>query len=208
MNISLFPLNLIVFPNESLNLHIFEPRYRQLVGDCIKQRTTFGIPVYMNGNIQEYGTEVKIVELSNQYEDGRMDVKTKGLRLFRLKKFVNPLPDKLHAGGEVEWITLDNEVDKLEKIWFIEALTELYEILKVTVQIKNTVELLSYEYGHKAGLSQKQEYELLTIESEGERLNFLTEHIRKSIPVVREMERTKSIIRMNGHFKNLDVLKL
>ena len=208
MNISLFPLNLIVFPNESLNLHIFEPRYRQLVGDCIKQRTTFGIPVYMNGNIQEYGTEVKIVELSNQYEDGRMDVKTKGLRLFRLKTFVNPLPDKLHAGGEVEWITLDNEVDKLEKIWFIEALTELYEILNVTVQIKNTAELLSYEYGHKAGLSQKQEYELLTIEEEGARLNFLTEHIRKSIPVVREMERTKSIIRMNGHFKNLDVLKL
>lgn len=208
MNLSLFPLNLIVYPNESLNLHIFEPRYRQLIGDAVKQRSTFGMPVYMNGNIQEYGTEVKILEITNQYEDGRMDVKTKGVRIFRLKSFINPMLDKLHAGGDVEWVTIDNEVDALGKIWFIEALKELYEVLNVNVPIKENIEFLSYEYAHKAGLSQKQEYELLTIESEGDRLEFLTEHIKKSIPTIREMERTKSIIKMNGHFKNLDALKL
>jgi Lon protease-like protein len=208
MNLALFPLNLVVYPNESLNLHIFESRYRQLVRDAIENKSTFGIPVFMQGSIQEYGTEVKIVELTNQYDDGRMDIKTKGLRIFRLKSFINPIPDKLHAGGEVEWVKIDDEVDALEKIWFIEALVELYEVLHVQVPIKEDIQYLSYEYAHKAGLSQKQEYELLTIESEGDRLRYLTEHIKKSIPTIQEMERTKSIIKMNGHFKNLDPLKL
>jgi Lon protease-like protein len=208
MNLALFPLNLVVYPNESLNLHIFESRYRQLVRDAIENKSTFGIPVFMQGSIQEYGTEVKIVELTNQYDDGRMDIKTKGLRIFRLKSFINPIPDKLHAGGEVEWVKIDDEVDALEKIWFIEALVELYEVLHVQVPIKEDIQYLSYEYAHKAGLSQKQEYELLTIESEGDRLRYLTEHIKKSIPTIQEMERTKSIIKMNGQFKNLDPIKL
>ena len=208
MKLPLFPLNLVVYPNESLNLHVFEPRYRQLLTDAIQQNTTFGIPVYMNGSIQEYGTEVKVLEVTNQYADGRMDVKTKGMRIFRLKTFINPMPEKLHAGGEVEWIKLDNTLDALEKIWFIEALQELYEVLNVQVTIKEQVEFLSYEYAHKAGLSQRQEYELLTIESEGDRLRYLTEHLQKSIPTIRQMEKTKAVIRMNGHFKNLDPLKL
>lgn len=207
MNLSLFPLNLVVYPNEALNLHIFEPRYRQLVNDCLEQNTTFGIPAFLNGHLQEYGTEVKIVEVSNRYEDGRMDIKTKGMRIFRLKTFFNPIADKLYAGGEVEFIELDNHVDALERIWFIAALQDLYTELNINVPIKENTPLLSYEYAHKAGLSQQQEYELLTMEEENERLHFLTEHIRKTIPTIREIERTKAIIRMNGHFKNLDPLK-
>ncbi len=206
--LSLFPLNLVVFPQESLNLHIFENRYRQLIGDCLKQRTNFGIPFYLNGQVQEFGTEVQIVEVSNQYEDGRLDIKTKGVRVFRLDTFVNPIPNKLHAGGEVAYIQTTNEVaDSLEKIWFLEELTILYEVLNVQVSIKDDLPFLSYYYAHKVGLSHEQEYELLQILTETERLQFLTTHLKKTVPVVREMERTKSIIKMNGHFKHLDPLK-
>lgn len=205
--LSLFPLNLVVYPNESLNLHIFEPRYRQLIGDCLRQRTNFGIPVYLNGQVQEYGTEVQIIELSNQYEDGRLDIKTKGLRVFNLQTFINPVPNKLHAGGKVTYLQTTDEADSLEKILFVEVLTELYEVSNMQVPINKDLPFLSYQYAHKIGLSQSQEYEVLTILSEGERLNYLTSHIKKTIPIVREMERTKSIVRMNGHFKNLDPLK-
>jgi ATP-dependent Lon protease len=51
----LFPLNLVVFPHEKLNLHIFEPRYRQLVRDCLEQNLTFGIPPFLDNYPQRAG---------------------------------------------------------------------------------------------------------------------------------------------------------
>lgn len=206
--LALFPLNLVVFPNENLNLHIFEPRYKELITNCLDERKTFGIPVFINNRVQEYGTEVKIIEVAKQYADGRMDIKTKGQRIFRLQTFANPMADKLYAGGEVEFIEIDNEADPLEKIWFTEVIAELYEILGLNLATPSKDSpYLSFEYAHKIGLSQQQEYELLSIQNEGERLRFLTEHLRQAIPVIREVERSKAIIRMNGHFKNLDPLK-
>ena len=56
----LFPLNLIVFPHEDLNLHIFEPRYRQLINECLDEKKTFGIPAFVNNKLLGYGTEVEV----------------------------------------------------------------------------------------------------------------------------------------------------
>ncbi len=207
MVLPLFPLNLVVFPQEELNLHIFEPRYKQLVNDCINQKSTFGIPVFLENKIQEIGVEVQITALVNRYPDGRMDIKTRGERIFRLKSFFNPMLGKMHAGGEVEFLESEEDSDMLQRLLFIEAVSQLYEILNVKAELKSDVPFLSYQYAHKVGLSLKQEYELLTLLAESERIEYLTEHLRKSIPIVREMERTKQVIRMNGHFKNLDPLK-
>jgi hypothetical protein len=207
MVLPLFPLNLVVFPQEELNLHIFEPRYKQLVNDCINQKSTFGIPVFLENKIQEIGVEVQITALVNRYPDGRMDIKTRGERIFRLKSFFNPMLGKMHAGGEVEFLESEEDSDMLQRLLFIEAVSQLYEILNVKAELKSDVPFLSYQYAHKVGLSLKQEYELLTLLTESERIEYLTEHLRKSIPIVREMERTKQVIRMNGHFKNLDPLK-
>lgn len=207
MVLPLFPLNLVVFPQEELNLHIFEPRYKQLVNDCINQKATFGIPVFLENKIQEIGVEVQITALVNRYPDGRMDIKTRGERIFRLKSFFNPMLGKMHAGGEVEFLETEEDSDMLQRLLFIEAVSQLYEILNVKTELKSDVPFLSYQYAHKIGLSLKQEYELLTLLAESERMDYLIEHLRKSIPIVREMERTKQVIRMNGHFKNLDPLK-
>jgi len=207
MVLPLFPLNLVVFPQEELNLHIFEPRYKQLVNDCINQKSTFGIPVFLENKIQEIGVEVQITALVNRYPDGRMDIKTRGERIFRLKSFFNPMLGKMHAGGEVEFLESEEDSDMLQRLLFIEAVSQLYEILNVKAELESDVPFLSYQYAHKVGLSLKQEYELLTLLTESERIEYLTEHLRKSIPIVREMERTKQVIRMNGHFKNLDPLK-
>lgn len=207
MLLPLFPLNLVVFPNEDFNLHVFEPRYKELVEDCISKKTTFGIPVFLENKIQEYGVEVEIVEIVNRYPDGRMDIKTKGLGIFVLKSFSNPMRGKLYAGGEIERLEIEEDSDTLGRILLVEAVSQLYEILRVQANLKSDVPFLSYKLAHKIGLSLKQEYELLTILAESERTAYLMEHLEKSIPVVREMERTKEIIKLNGHFKNLDPLK-
>jgi Lon protease-like protein len=207
MLLPLFPLNLVIFPNEELNLHIFEPRYKELVNDCLRQGSTFGVPVFLENKIQELGVEVDITDLVNRYPDGRMDIKTKGKNIFRITNFFNPMTGKLHAGGNIELLEIEEDSDMLQRLLFIEAVSQLYEILNVKGELKSDIPFLSYKFAHKIGLSLKQEYELLTILAESERIEYLMEHLQKSIPVVKEMERTKEVIRMNGHFKNLDPLK-
>lgn len=207
MLLPLFPLNLVVFPNEDFNLHVFEPRYKELVEDCISKNITFGIPVFLENRIQEYGVEVEIIEIVNKYPDGRMDIKTKGLGIFIIKSFSNPMKGKLYAGGEVERLEIEEDSDTLQRLLLVEAISQLYEILRVQTKLKSDVPFLSYKLAHKIGLSLKQEYELLTILTESERIVYLMEHLKKSIPIVKEMERTKEVIKLNGHFKNLDPLK-
>jgi Lon protease-like protein len=204
-SLPLFPLNLIVYPGEDLNLHIFEPRYRQLINECIEEERTFGIPAFINNKLPGYGTEMHVTTLHKRYDDGRMDVKSKGLGVFRLVNFENPVAGKLYAGGEVELVDPDDgfsaHVDVLA-----ERVERLYGLLQIETDYDPIVENFSYRVAHKVGLSVEQEYELLTLETEAERQLFLIQHLNNVLPVVSDMERTKQRIRMNGHFKNLDPL--
>jgi Lon protease-like protein len=201
----LFPLNLVAYPTENLNLHIFEPRYRQLINECLEEQKTFGIPAFINNKLPGYGTEMKILSLSKSYEDGRMDIKTKGLKVFRMLNFQNPVPNKLYAGGRVAYVedtdTPDGVISEL-----LLQLDRLHHILQTKVDFNTQLQPFSYQIGHKVGLSQEEEYHLLTIDSETERQRYILRHLNKVVPVMSEMERTKERIKLNGHFKNLDPL--
>ncbi|MEL7221839.1 MAG: LON peptidase substrate-binding domain-containing protein, partial [Bacteroidota bacterium] len=65
--LALFPLQIIAFPGEAVNLHIFEPRYRQLITDCVEEGITFGIPSFVNGKVNEFGTEVKLIKIEKTH---------------------------------------------------------------------------------------------------------------------------------------------
>lgn len=201
----LFPLNLVAYPTENLNLHIFEPRYRQLINECLEQQKTFGIPAFINNKLPGYGTEMQIVSLSKSYEDGRMDISTKGLRIFRMLSFQNPIPNKLYAGGKITFIE-DTDIAEGVISELLLQLDRLYSILQTKVDFDAHSQPFSYQIAHKVGLSQEEEYHLLTTASETERQRYILRHLNKVIPVMSEMERTKERIKLNGHFKNLDPL--
>ncbi|MFB0907208.1 MAG: LON peptidase substrate-binding domain-containing protein [Spirosomataceae bacterium] len=199
-----FPLTLVVYPHESLNLLVFEPRYRQLISECVENGTTFGIPIFIDNKIKGYGTEVKVVQLSKRYEDNRMDIKTMGVRIFRIMDFQNPMPDKLYAGGDVEFIESDGLNDFLNPK-LLSLTEEFYQVLKLNVDfLTHEYQPVMYRVAHKIGLSPAEEYKLVTIASEEERQQFLIQHLKSTMPVIKEIERTRDIIAMNGHFKNID----
>ncbi|TDB69131.1 LON peptidase substrate-binding domain-containing protein [Arundinibacter roseus] len=201
----LFPLNLVVFPGEKLNLHIFEDRYRQLISECLETGKSFGIPIYLDNKLTELGTEVKVVALHKRYDDGRMDISSQGIRVFKIDSFVNPVSDKLYAGGEVSFLTEDTDV-QLPSPRLLELLQTLHTLLDTPVEYDKTKAPFSFQVAHKVGLSLSDEYRLLALPKESLRQMYLVEHLQKIIPVVSEVERTKARIRMNGHFKNLDPL--
>ncbi|GAB3911446.1 LON peptidase substrate-binding domain-containing protein [Larkinella knui] len=177
-----------------------------MISECLEQEQTFGIPAFINNKLPGYGTEMRVSSLHKRYDDGRMDIKSKGLRIFKIANFENPAPGKLYAGGTVEVVEIDPEIgDHLDEL--IVKLTRLYRLLQIKSEIDETTPLLSFRVAHKIGLSVDEEYELLTIGRENERQRFLIRHLDRVVPVVAEMERTKDRIKMNGHFKNLDPLK-
>ena len=109
--IPLFPLNLVVFPGEELNLHIFEPRYRQLIREAEENRVNFGIPAMIDGNMMNYGTEVKLEIVAKRYKGGELDIKTRGVGLFKITDFYKSVPNKLYSGADIERLKLGNSHD-------------------------------------------------------------------------------------------------
>lgn len=205
MKLPLFPLQSIFFPGETVPLHIFEPRYKQLINDCKNEAITFGIPVFINNGLQ-YGVEVQLVEVVTSYDEGEMDVVCVARQVFKLLSFEKQLKDKLYAGGVVELLAYDYEADEAFKTEVLHKLRALYAIMEVPFSETNVAKFNSFSLAHKMGLSFEQEYALLQIPKEMDRLTFIDEHLTTTIKVLGEVERTRRTIELNGHFKNFDPL--
>jgi Lon protease-like protein len=203
--IPIFPLGLVVFPGEQLNLHIFEPRYKQLIQTCKTENKAFGIPAVVGNVMQELGTLVRIKEISSVYDNGEMDIKTEGLAVFKILELVKEVPDKLYSGAIVTYppnVERGSAV-KMKKI--VDAIRELHQQLNVTKDFGKPDDLLnSFDVGHHAGLSLEEEYRLLELEQELQRQEFLQRHLNKVLPIMEDMHLLKGKIKMNGHFKNLE----
>jgi len=207
--IPIFPLSIVVFPHEDLNLHIFEPKYKQLVNLCFEQKKPFGMPVVINEKMEELGTLLEITEVTKVYKNGEMDIKTKGVKVFRILEVIDSVPEKLYSGAIVNY-PHNHEHGKrmlIEKV--IAATKQLHKMLKVNKPFhKNEDELWSYDIAHSVGLTLQEEYELLSLMNELQRQEYLKRHLAKVIPVVAEMESLKQKIKLNGHFKNISGFNL
>lgn len=201
----LFPLNLVAFPGETLNLHVFEDRYKQLVSECITEDMPFGVPAYVNNQLA-FGTEVLITEVVKQYDDGRMDITTQATRVFQVLSFDNPVEGKLYAGGEVVFLENEYDADNHSRPEMIELIKDLFSVISVVDRVEVAEDVTSFDVAHKIGMSLEQRYALLQVERESERQQVIIQHLRNTIPVLREVEATKERIRMNGHFRKYDPL--
>jgi len=203
--IPIFPLGIVVYPGESLNLHIFEPRYKQLITECFAEKKMFGIPAVINNHLNEMGTLAEIVEITSVYDNGEMDIKTVGIKVFRVLEVIKQVPDKLYSGAIVKYPENKEDGGKrdlMNKV--VKAMRELHSHLKVQKEFKKADEdLTSYDIAHHAGLSLEEEYELLGLLQEVQRQEYLKRHLAKVLPVMAEMDQVKEKIKLNGHFKNL-----
>ncbi|MGB5821627.1 MAG: LON peptidase substrate-binding domain-containing protein [Saonia sp.] len=205
MKMPLFPLQSVFFPGERIPLHIFEDRYKQLINDCLEEAINFGIPVYLNDSLA-YGTEMKLEEVMNTYDNGEMDIICTAKRVFKVLMFDNQMGEKLYAGGIIEFLDNIDDGAQSQKKTVLQYIQELYVLMNVPLTDISTEEFNSYLLIHKIGLSVGQEHELLQMTRESERLKYIEMHLKTIIAVLKEVNRTKKIIEMNGHFRNFDPL--
>ncbi|MDX2072262.1 MAG: peptidase [Haliscomenobacter sp.] len=199
-----FPLQIVVYPNENLNLHIFEPRYRQLIKESEENGVTFGIPTFLNNRVMPYGTEVQLLSIEKRYEGGEMDVKTKGLGVYRMEQFINPIPGKLYAGATIVRLETDRDFDWTLNEKMLGYLIELFDLLNIDKPLPDgPSDFITFDVAHHAGMSTEQEYELLSMSTEKERQLFMINHLEQFLPMVREMRNLQQRALLNGHFKDL-----
>jgi hypothetical protein len=198
-------LALVPFPGVPLHLHIFEPRYKQLIKDCINQKKPFGIPCVINDKVMEFGTMMEITEVSKEYEDGKMDIKTKGVQVFRMLEIVKEIPEKLYSGAIVSYLYDHRNGSQKMMTMLIAEMRKLHTQLGVHKEMpKKDDELSSFDIAPHIGLSMDDEYQLLQYENELHRQEFIKRHLAKVMPIVDEMQSLKKKVQLNGHFKNLD----
>jgi Lon protease-like protein len=205
--IPIFPLDIVVYPCEPLNLHIFEPRYKQLIKDCIDGKKQFGLPAAILKKPMELGTRMEITEVVKVYDSGEMDIRTRGVEIFKVLEIVKDIPDKLYHGAIVDYppnVTGVAETGIAKLI--LEEVKRMYTLMGLESKFpEQKKEMISYEIAHLVGFSKEQEYELLGIFTEIQRLEYIRRHLKEITPVLQELENMKARVQMNGHFRNLSM---
>ena len=194
----LFPLQLVVFPRTQMPLHIFEERYKEMVGNAIRDKTEFGIVLAKEDGIVNAGCTVVVDKVMKQYDDGRMDIMTRGQRRFEI---VVLNEDKDYLQGEVEFFD-DDEPGPAPAEMQHKALDQYKNLLEIgevrpysmpnlkdpqlSFQLAQTIQDLDF-------LNM-----LLRNRSEADRLKELNEYLSEYIPKQRQITRMKELAPRNG----------
>src|SRR5438132_6534735 len=108
--IGLFPLELVLLPTERVPLHIFEPRYKELIGECLRSGDEFGLVLQDEQGRREIGTRAAVVEVLQVFDDGRMNVVVEGHDRFRLRELTS---GRAFLTGDVEPMDDEEEQDEV-----------------------------------------------------------------------------------------------
>jgi len=112
-NISMFPLNILILPGESVELHIFEARYRQLLREVQRTGMSFGIPFVASDKTMKVGSLVKLVKVKKRYSTGELDIVIESKGVFRIDSFEERKRGKLYPGGTVSMLnTLGSKITR------------------------------------------------------------------------------------------------
>ena len=120
----LFPLGIVLLPTEIVPLHIFEERYKLMIGECVEAETEFGIVWLADDGLREIGCTARVAQVLERMDDGRMNILAQGGRPFRLVRKIDDLP---YPAGDVEMLDDTDEGDEALAIEAREAYADLVE---------------------------------------------------------------------------------
>jgi Lon protease-like protein len=196
--IPLFPLNVVLLPGATLPLHIFEPRYRQMVRHCLDEKSEFGVLLALPKGIVRVGCTAQVTEVPKRYNDGRMDIITVGRSPFRITQLVNAdaYANDALLEGDVDFLDdRDARVDaRLQS-----ELTRLYEVCHTLVfddyprNIEaEATEYLSFAVAATLPLDLMCKQQLLELRSEADRQERLVGYLREWAPHLQKQEKSRA----------------
>ena len=206
--IPLFPLNVVLLPGGDLPLHIFEPRYRRMVHDCIEQKSEFGMLLSLPKGVVRVGCTAEIVDVARQYDDGRLDIVTVGRAPFRIVELLNmePFSEDTLLEGQVDYL---DDRDRPVSLEVRRSLVELYEVCHTIVYgdyPKNVQgaepQALSYVVAGTLPMDLMWKQQVLELRSEADRQERLVTYLRQWAPHLQKIEMLRQNADGNGHGLN------
>ena len=201
--IPLFPLNVVLLPGAELPLHIFEPRYRQMVKDCLEEKSEFGLLLSLPKGVARVGCTAEIVDVVKRYEDGRMDILTAGRAPFRVVEVVTEDP---LLEGHVDYLE-DRETPGNPRVQ--RELVELFEACHTLIfddYPKNlegaATEDLSYLVAATLPMDLLWKQQILELRSEADRQERLVAYLREWAPHLQKKGVMRQRAGGNGHGLN------
>ncbi len=193
-----FPLQVVVFPGESIPLHIFEPRYRELMADCENDGIGFGITPMIEGHLMDTGTSMRLVAVKKRYPDGRLDVMVNATHTYRIQQFHVSSKSRTYGSAEVIDLLLEGQEDLALELRIHILMEELYTIMRIPNKtIPDKFEI--HQIVRKIGLPLQEEYAVLQMTNVIQRQQFILQRLEILLPKVREIEEIRKRIEMNGH---------
>ncbi len=193
----LFPLGIVALPHEIVPLHIFEERYRTMIGECLERGSEFGIVWAGDDGRRPIGCAVEIAEVLERMEDGRMNILTRGTRPFRIVDEQDDLP---YPAGTVEFLLdKDEAADSGPADSAHEAYSELVE--QATDRVLEPAELVAmsaYEMAATVDFGLEAKQGLLDLRSENARMRLVARLFRAAIKRLAFIERAQERARSNG----------
>jgi Lon protease-like protein len=196
----LFPLGIVLLPEEIVPLHIFEDRYKLMVGECLEQEREFGIVWLSDSGLRDIGCTATITELLETMDDGRMNILVRGSRPFRLVRRIEELP---YPAGDIELLEDDDSEPAPAAIQETrERYAELVERLTESRPDSSQLdELGAYGIAATIDFAHDAKQSLLESRSEGERLAMLSELITAAMKRVDYVERAGERAKSNGKLR-------
>jgi len=187
-----FPLNVMILPGEKMRLHIFEPRYKQLVNECVANESSFGIPFVHNSSLTNAGSEVRVIKVITRYANGEMDIEIEGIRMFKLLDFQDPFPGKLYSGGNIAFIDNPLVQEDAQVLNFFLSFYGSFHSKKLSE--KSVEGMKIFDLARLINLNNQQKYELLELKSNRARQHFFL-HQMRFLLLIKEQEK-----KLNNNF--------
>jgi Lon protease-like protein len=187
--LGLFPLGIVLLPSEHVPLHIFEPRYRELIAECLERQEEFGFIFADGDGVREVGTRARVIEVLEEFEDGRLNIVVEGGERFRVERLtrgrefitaiVGPAPDGL------------GQADPETAAQAIRSFRALAAIAGVEPdELDETASQLSFELAAQVELPAEAKQRLLELDEEQQRLELVIElldSVREALLAAREL---------------------
>ena len=195
----IFPLELVLFPDTPLPLHIFEPRYKEMIGECLAQKAPFGLVRAVEKGLAEVGCTAEILEVTKKYDDGRLDILTEGRRRFEVEQLDQErafLRAAVHYFEDAPGSAAPREIARAAELQ--------QELLKLAgaeepAAVETDHPQLSFQLAASLPLDLDFKQTLLGMRSEPERLKSVIEYYETLLPRMRRAVKARKTAGGNGH---------
>ncbi|HMB01995.1 MAG TPA: LON peptidase substrate-binding domain-containing protein [Spirochaetota bacterium] len=193
MKAGVFPMEVVVFPGQQLNLHISEKKYRQLIHEVYQNELPFILASLNGKQLAVHATAMKLLAINKIHSNGGLDITARGESVLKITKYFPRLKNRLYPGAEAVPVgNMSNNVDQRTQKQLFNNIKHLNNLLNRNEDFSSKdIKNISFAIGQKIGFSIKQKIKLLSLTNEKERQKLINDYLEEVIPILQTVVNKK-----------------